>query len=327
MKPEFDATPQDGARKKKTLPDFSSWVRELFKASEDSATSKPLLSAPEPKPAPGLYIVATPIGNLGDITLRSLWLMQQADLILCEDTRVTGNLLHLYGLSVPLLTYHDHNEAARVEEVCQKIAEGAVIVQVSDAGTPLLSDPGFKLVQACRARGLPVTAAPGASALLTALACAGLPTDCFSFIGFLPTKKMARQKELAALASLPGTLIFYESPQRVADTLADMVEVFSGTRPAVVARELTKLYEEVRNDSLAMLAESFKHQADIKGEFVILVSPADKKVEGCSEEQLDALLQKTLQTMSLRDAVAAVVEATGLKKSVVYQRALQLLPS
>jgi len=319
MKPTDDLPLTARGKKKKTLPDFSSWVRGFFKANEEDAASKPL------KPEPGLYIVATPIGNLGDITLRALWTLQQADLILCEDTRVSGSMLHQFGISKPLLPCHDHNETTRIHEICGRISQGEVIALISDAGTPMISDPGYKLAQACRAQGHAVISVPGASALLTALACAGLPTDRFLFVGFLPAKQVARQKEIAALAALRATLVFYESPQRVTDTLADLATHLSGTRHAAVGRELTKLYEEMRTGTLADLAAQFQaEEASPRGEFVILVAPDEAEEQSFAAEELDGFLQKALETMSLRDAVAAVTEATGLKKSDIYQRALTM---
>lgn len=305
-------------KKKGSLPDFSSWVRGLLKANEEDCASKLF------NPDLGLYVVATPIGNLGDISLRALWVLQMADLILCEDTRVAGSLLHQYGIKKPLLSCHDHNETDRIATVLQRLAHGERLALISDAGTPMISDPGYKLVRACREAGHNVVALPGASAVLTALACAGMASDRFTFIGFLPNKPSARRKELEELSSLSQTLVFYESPQRLAATLKDMAEILSGTREAVVGRELTKLYEEMRFGTLEDLAETYAREETPKGEVVLLVSPQTMAAPALSEASLDALLLKALQTMSLKDAVAAVVEATGLKKNIVYQRALAL---
>jgi len=318
MKQNDETTTSLVGKKKKSLPDFSSWVRGLLKANEDDAASKPLC------PESALYIVATPIGNLGDISLRALWVLQQADVILCEDTRVSGSMLHQYGIKKPLLSCHEHNEAERIQTVLDRLSKGEVLALISDAGTPMISDPGYRLVRACREAGQKIVSLPGASALLTALACAGLPSDRFLFVGFLPAKQSARRKELAALASTKATLVFYESPQRLAACLADMKEAFSGSRQAAIGRELTKLYEEMRLGSLEELAAFYKETDTPKGEIVILVEPDDSSSTALSAEDVDALLSKALAKMSLRDAVAAVTEATGLKKSEIYQRALAL---
>lgn len=318
MERENEKTSPSGVKKKSSWPDFSSLVRRFFETNQESAASKPL------RPEPGLYVVATPIGNLGDISLRALWLLSQADLVLCEDTRVTGALLRAYGLQKPLLSCHDHNESARVQEVLSRLANNEILAFVSDAGTPLLSDPGFRLVQACRAAERPVFALPGASALLTALSCAGLPTDRFLFAGFLPPKRAARKKEIETLSSCAATIVFYEAPQRLADCLADLAEVFGSERRGAVARELTKFYEEVRPATLGELASHYAQAETPKGEIVLLVAPAEKTARALSPEDLDGLLKKAMATMSLKDAVAAVTEATGAKKSDLYERALKL---
>ncbi len=314
------AKKEDSGRKKESesWPDFSFWVRESLQAIEDCPASKPL------RLAPGLYVTATPIGNLGDISLRALWVLKNADLILCEDTRVSGALLRAYGLQKPLLSCHDHNEEARAQKVLAALAEGKVLALISDAGTPTLSDPGYKLVRACRAAGYPVIPLPGASALLAALTSAGLPTNCFFFAGFLPSKQAARRKDLRELASLPATLIFYESPQRLAATLADLAKIFSPKREAAVCRELTKFFEETRRDSLPALAAFYEKAPTPKGEIVLLVGPPEEKDGASSHEGLDSLLRSALEKMTLRDAVAAVAEATGAAKSEVYKRALFL---
>jgi len=282
----------------------------LQASGEDALSKRPLL--------PGLYVTASPIGNLGDISLRALATLSQADAVVCEDTRVTGTLLHRYGIKKPLLSYHDHNADERLPEIMARLRAGESVALVSDAGTPLLSDPGFRLVQTCRAEGICVTAVPGASALLTALVSAGLPTDKFLFAGFLPPKSAARQKALAELRSVPATLVFYEAPSRLAAVLDDMENVLGSARmaTAVVARELTKLFEDV------LPVSSYRGRPAPKGELVILVGPPVE--ETTSTTDIDALLRDALRTMSLRDAVLAVTEATGTKKSDVYQRALGL---
>ncbi len=302
--------------KKKTWPTFTSWISRLWHAIEEETLSKPLALES------GLYLVSTPIGNLGDITLRALWALRQADAILCEDTRVSGKLLQLYGIEKKrLISCHDHNEAARTKDVVARLQKGEALVLISDAGTPLIADPGYKLVQACRENGHAVFAVPGASALLTALTSAGLPTDRFLFVGFLPNKKTARCKEIEELNGTHNTtLIFYESPQRLAATLADMCALFGPPRRAVIARELTKLYEESRGGTLEELALHYKEAPTPKGEVVILVAPTEESAS--VPENWEETLRTALQTMSLRDAVEALTKATGLKKSLVYQKAL-----
>ncbi len=303
-------------KKKGSLPDFSLWIREILKTSEEAGVSKPLALES------GFYVVATPIGNLGDITLRALWVLQKADLILCEDTRVTGSLLAKFGLKKPLLSCHDHNEASRLEKVLGLLEKNQTVALVSDAGTPLISDPGYRLVLACREKGHSVFALPGASALMTALACAGVPTDSFLFVGFLPPKSAARRRTLERLQASTATLVFYESPQRIAACLEDMAKVFSPARRAVLCRELTKLFEEVKPGSLGELAAFYKEEKAPKGEVVLLVEPADENE--AEDIDLDALLLSALKQMSLRDAVQSIAEKTGLKKSAIYERALTL---
>ncbi|HLJ21587.1 MAG TPA: 16S rRNA (cytidine(1402)-2'-O)-methyltransferase, partial [Stellaceae bacterium] len=222
--------------------------------------------------SPGLYIVATPIGNLGDITLRALDVLKGADAILCEDTRVTATLARRFGLGAERIAYHDHNADAVRPGLIARLAAGAVLALVSDAGTPLVSDPGFKLVRDAVAAGIPVIPVPGASAALAALTVSGLPTDRFLFAGFLPAKSAARRRELRELAAVRASLIFYETAPRLAEALADMAAML-GDRPAAVARELTKLHEEVRRGSLSALAEHYRGAGPPKGEIVVIVGP------------------------------------------------------
>ena len=269
-----------------------------------------------------LYPVAVPIGNLGDITLRALTVLQQADLVLCEDTRVTGGLLHHYGIKQKLLAYHDHNAAARQPEILQRLAAGEAIALVSDAGTPLISDPGCMLVQQCRVAGYDVVAVPGASALLTALTSGGLPTNQFFFAGFLPPKQQARRNKLAELQIIPATLIFYEAAPRLAASLADMAKTLGPTRPAIIARELTKLYETIQRDTLENLAARYKAEST-KGEIVIMVGAPEAETAPATHD-IDKLLKQELKTHTLRDAVASISSATGMKKSEVYKRALMV---
>jgi 16S rRNA (cytidine1402-2'-O)-methyltransferase len=272
--------------------------------------------------APGLHIVSTPIGNLGDITLRALATLAAADLIACEDTRVTRKLLDRYAIAAPLTPYHDHNAATARPKLLQKLAEGAAIALVSDAGTPLISDPGYKLVRAAQEAGHVVTAIPGASSILAALTVSGLPTDQFFFAGFLPPKQVARRARIAELARVPATLVVFESGPRLGETLADLAAVF-GEREAAVCRELTKLHEEVRRGPLATLARESTGQ-ETRGEFVLVIAPpVDAALP--SEDDADALLRAALARTSLKDAVGEVAVATGLPRRRLYQRALGLV--
>jgi 16S rRNA (cytidine1402-2'-O)-methyltransferase len=274
-----------------------------------------------PQLAPGLHVVATPIGNLGDISLRALEMLAGADVIACEDTRITRRLTEHYGIATPLTPYHDHNAAAARPKLLARLAEGQSVALVSDAGTPLISDPGYKLVRAAQDAGHRVIAAPGASALLAALSVAGLPTDRFFFEGFLPPKQVARQKRIAALAGVPATLVFYESGPRLSAALADL-SAGLGPRAAAVCRELTKLHEEVRRDDLDALARAYTAGLETRGEIVIVVAPpAD---ETATSADVDDLLRRALSRVSVKDAVSEVVLATGRPRREVYQRALAL---
>ncbi len=274
-------------------------------------------------PGPGLYLVATPIGNLKDITLRALDILHSADLIACEDTRVTGKLLQAHGIEAPLTAYHEHNAARMRPRLIDALKSGKAVALVSDAGTPLVSDPGYKLVQSAVAEGLPVTAAPGASAVLAGLTVSGLPSDRFMFAGFLPGKSSARKRALIELAAVPATLVVFESARRLAATLADMAEVL-GARPAAVTRELTKLYEEVRRDPLDALAAHYRAAGAPKGEVVIVIGPPEQAAAEIGAAELDERLRAALEDASVRDAVAAVTRETGLKRQTVYARALEL---
>ena len=273
--------------------------------------------------APGLYVVATPIGNAEDITLRALKMLRAVDVIACEDTRVSAKLLSRHGITTTRLAYHEHNAERMRPLLLARIETGAAIALISDAGTPLVSDPGFKLVREALGRGIRVTAAPGPSAPLAALVLAGLPTERFFFAGFLPAKEVARRRALGELMAVPATLVFLESAPRLAASLADMAEVF-GDRPAAVARELTKLHEEVRRDRLAALAAHFRDCGPPKGELVVLVGPPDAAASIVAEDEVDAALAAALAGMSVKDASAAVAAATGLPRRRVYARALAL---
>jgi len=278
---------------------------------------------------PGLYLVATPIGNMGDITLRALELLKKADLILCEDTRISGRLMARYGIDRPLRAYHDHNAARIRPEIINQLQQGATVALISDAGTPLISDPGYKLVRDAAAADILVSALPGPSAALAALILSALPTDRFYFHGFLPPKSGGRRKALAELSNLPATLIFYESPRRLAGALADMATTL-GDRQAAVARELTKKFEELRRDSLTALAEHYRESGSPKGEVVIVVGPRSEKAsqsaDGISDQEarMTAALQAALEAGSLKQAVATVTADTGLPRKLVYARALEL---
>ena len=277
------------------------------------------------KPSPGLYLVATPIGNTGDITLRALETLKGADLIACEDTRVTAKLLTRFGIHAHAVPYHEHNAAAMRPRLLEKLREGQVVALVSDAGTPLISDPGYKLVQAVVEAGLPVTALPGANALLTALQLSALPTDRFLFLGFLPNKSAARRAAIEEVAGLGATLVCYESAQRLAALLADLAGAL-GPRPAAVARELTKLFEEVRRGTLPELAAHYAEAGPPKGEVVVVIGPpADSEAETLDEAGLDAALRQALAASSLRDAVATVARLSGQPRKAVYARALALV--
>ncbi len=272
--------------------------------------------------AGSLVLVATPIGHRGDITLRALVTLAQADLILCEDTRQSGALLRAYGIATPLLSYNEHNAAAREAEILDRLQRGACIALVSDAGTPVISDPGWRLVSACRAADLAVTACPGPVAQVTGLVVSGLPPQPYLFAGFLPARAAARRQELAPWAALPATLVFYEAPSRLAASLADMLMV-CGDRPAAVARELTKLHEECRVGSLSVLAAHYAVTPP-KGELIVLLGPATVQAAAFDDVALTALLQPALQLHSLRDAVISVAAQTGVARDRIYQLALRL---
>jgi 16S rRNA (cytidine1402-2'-O)-methyltransferase len=276
---------------------------------------------PAPALAAGLYIVATPIGNLGDVTLRALATLASADIVACEDTRVTAVLLRRFGIAARLLAYHDHNAARQRPKILEALAEQKAVALVSDAGTPLVSDPGYKLAGEARDAGYPVTVVPGASSVLAALVTAGLPTDAFMFAGFLPPKTAARKKRLAELASVPATLVFFESAPRLKDSLADMAEVLGGDREAAVARELTKAFETVRRERLETLAGEFGG-APPKGEIVIVVGPPMEKAMG--EVEADAILLSLLADQPVGAAAAEAAAITGLPRRGLYRRALDL---
>ena len=269
----------------------------------------------------GLYVVATPIGNLRDITLRALDVLSGADIILAEDTRQTRKLLDAYDIKTSLSAYHDHNAAKRIPALLEKLESGAVIALVSDAGTPLVSDPGFKLARDAADAGLKVVPLPGASAVLAALVTAGLPSDVFTFAGFLPAKSSARKTELTKLSTVPGTLILFESAGRLLSSLTDMLDVL-GNRPAAIARELTKHYEETRRGLLSELIEGAKAQPP-RGEIVVLIG-AREDSGLWSEAEIDAALTEAAPSQGVGRASTAIAQMSGWKKRDVYQRALML---
>ncbi|MGD1878846.1 MAG: 16S rRNA (cytidine(1402)-2'-O)-methyltransferase [Kiloniellaceae bacterium] len=290
---------------------------------KESAAKRPAAAqANQGAPLPaGLYLVATPIGNLGDISRRALDVLRRADRIACEDTRVTRKLLSAEGIATPTTTYHDHSSPRDRARLLEAVAGGAAVAVVSDAGTPLVSDPGFKLVREAIAEDLPVTALPGPSAPLVALLLSGLPSDRFFFGGFLPPKSGARRQALQELQGLNASLIFFEGASRLAACLADMAAVLGG-RDAAVARELTKLHEEVRRGGLGDLAAHYAEAGPPRGEIVIVVGPPAAGTE--NDFDLDAALTDALTRASLRDAAATVAAASGLPRRQVYARALAL---
>jgi 16S rRNA (cytidine1402-2'-O)-methyltransferase len=275
-----------------------------------------------PKLTAGLYLVATPIGNLGDITLRALETLAAADIVACEDTRMTHRLLERYGIKASLTPYHEHNAAVARPRLLAELAQGASIALVSDAGTPLISDPGFKLVREVCAAGYPVTALPGPSSVLAALSLAALPTDRFFFEGFLPPKQTARRARLTELARIDATLVMFETGARLADSLRDLSEIL-GARDAAICRELTKLHEEIRRAPLHELATEAE-RLETRGEFVLVIGPPSADEGKLDDDALDALLRAALAQGSVKDAVAHAVELSGRPRREIYARALEL---
>ena len=332
------------ARKRTPRGSLGEWVRAGLSPCETAPMAKEIDNRsrkPAPRQGPGvftafglaaeaeplsagLYVVATPIGNLRDVTFRALSVLAAAEAVLAEDTRVTKRLLAHYGITTPLVTYNEHSNEAVRERMIHRLRHGQALALVSDAGTPLVSDPGYKLVQAAIGEGLPVTPIPGPSAVLTALVISGLPTDRFFFEGFLPPKSGARRARLQEIAVIPGTLILYEAPHRLPEMLADAAEVLGG-RPAVMARELTKLFETVRRGTLAELAAQFAQEGPPKGEIVVLIGEAGAEAAGPeADAALDEKLRAALQRHSIKDAAALVSAEAGLPKREVYARALAL---
>ena len=295
----------------RATPDVIDQTNEA-EPSGEPATSKPS----------GLYLVATPIGNSRDITLRALDILAGAHVIACEDTRVTAKLLAIHNISRPLLAYHEHNADKAGADIIKRLKNGEIVALVSDAGTPMISDPGYRLVRACAEEGLMVTHLPGASSVLTGLVLSGLPTDRFMYAGFPPVKSAKRRSFFDDLKSVPSTLVFLESPKRLAVSLADMVTVL-GNRDAAVGRELTKMFEEVRRGSLGELAAHYAEAGAPKGEVTVIVGPPGE-APALTDEDLDRMIEEALQSDTLRDACARVAAATGIPRRDIYSRALRL---
>jgi 16S rRNA (cytidine1402-2'-O)-methyltransferase len=289
---------------------------ERSQASGGQARRKP------PPLAPGLHIVATPIGNLRDITLRALDVLGAADVIVCEDTRVFAKLASHYGIAAPTIAYSDATQDLAEPRILRALAAGKRVALVSDAGMPLISDPGYRLVRAAVAGDHVVTAAPGPSAVPMALALSGLPTDRFFFGGFLPAREVERRRAISAAASVPSTLVFFEAPHRLAASLVDLADLL-GPRPAAIARELTKLFEEVRRAPLSELADHYARHPEVKGEIAIVIGPPDEAVAPAAAK-LDEALLTAMAGASLKDAAAEVAARYGLKRRDVYARALEL---
>ena len=284
-----------------------------FRIGQTEIAARPL--------APGLYLVATPIGNLGDVTLRALETLAGADVLACEDTRVTRVLLDRYGIRNRPFAYHEHNADEAGPRLLSFLEAGKTVALVSDAGTPLVSDPGYRLGQMAIEAGYPVIPIPGASAPLAALVGSGLPNDAFLFAGFLPARDKARRERLAELKDIPSTLIFFESPHRIGDTLAAAADVLGGERAAAVCRELTKTYEEFRRGTLSALAEAYA-DATVKGEIVLVIGPPGEKQ--AEEIDLDALLLSLAGDMPASKAAQEAAKQTGLPRRDLYERLMAL---
>ncbi len=286
-------------------------------------TGRGMRSKSEGALSPGLYLVATPIGNADDLTLRARHVLASADVIFAEDTRVTAKLLAIHELKRPLHSYREHNAHHAEKEILAHLAEGHAVALVSDAGTPLISDPGQPLVGTVTAEGYDVIPIPGPSAVLAALTASGLATDRFFFAGFLPARPTERRRAIRTLDSIPATLIFFEAPSRLAEALADLAALL-GSRPAAIARELTKLHEEIRRGALPDLAAHYEREPDVKGEVVIVISAPVEGVAVASLASLDARLADELKRHPVKDAAAIVAAALGLPRREVYARALEL---
>lgn len=269
-----------------------------------------------------LYIVATPIGNLNDITMRAIETLKQVDLIACEDTRTSAKLLNYYNISTPTIAYHEHNADSQTAKLIEKLQQGQSIALISDAGTPLVSDPGFRLVKAAHEQQIGVVPIVGACAMIAALSTAGLPSDKFSFLGFLPAKTHGRKQTLAEYQDRSETLIFYEAPHRIVESLSDMVEVFGADRPATLCRELTKTFETIKQLPLGQLLDFVQNDTNQqKGEIAIVVAG---NTNAQSQESYDEWLLRIAQEMPPKKAATIVADVLGLKKNQVYDRLLAL---
>lgn len=268
-----------------------------------------------------LILVSTPIGNLSDISKRAIDVLNEADIIACEDTRTSASLFSLIGIKAKkLIPYHEHNADTARPKIISLLEKGLTVALVSDAGTPLISDPGFRLVRECREKKLPVTTVPGANAVLSALQLSGLPSDAFLFGGFLPNKQTARQAHLTQFKHVPATLIFYETANRLNDALSDILTVL-GDREIAVVREITKKFEETKTGSVSELISYYQENGQPKGEIVLVIDRSDKNEE---QIDIDALITKTLQTHSVKDTADLVSKASGLPKKEIYKKALEL---
>ena len=272
---------------------------------------------------PGLYVVATPIGNLSDISLRALDTLAAADILACEDTRVTRKLLDRYGISARVFAYHEHSPPQTHRKLLDALADGRSVALVSDAGTPLVSDPGERFVADAAAAGHRVIPIPGPSSAIAALSAAGLPTEEVLFLGFLPAKAGQRRKYLEVAAGVHATLVFFESPNRIGALLADAAETLGGARQAALCRELTKLHETIDRGTLAELSARYAGK-DVKGEIVLLVAPSSDEAAPPDDAEIEHALRNALQTMGVKEASAMVAAATGLPRRTLYQRALQI---
>jgi 16S rRNA (cytidine1402-2'-O)-methyltransferase len=270
--------------------------------------------------APGLHVVATPIGNLGDITLRALSTLAAADTVLCEDTRTSGKLMERFAIKARLAPYHEHNAQKVRPAILEKLKQGSAIALISDAGMPLVSDPGYRLVKEAAELGIPVTACPGPSAVLTGLALSGLPTDRFLFAGFVPQKQGERKRLFAEFAAVKATLIFFESPHRIVETLQDIAEALPG-RSLAVTRELTKLHEEVLRGSAEEIANTLGERTAVKGEITLLIGPPSAEIE-VSDEDVEAAITEALASLPASKAASDIAKRFNLNRSDIYQRIL-----
>jgi 16S rRNA (cytidine1402-2'-O)-methyltransferase len=275
-----------------------------------------------PALVPGLHITATPIGNLGDVTLRALATLAAADVVLCENTRITSRLLDRYGIKAVMRPYHEHNAEKVRPAIIAALQAGGAYALVSDAGVPLVSDPGFRLVQACVEEGIAITAMPGASAVLTALALSGLPTDCFTFLGFLPQKEKARRDLLTRFRSVPSTLIAFESPHRILDALAD-ISIALGNPKVAVARELTKLHEEIVRGFADEVRGIFAARESIKGEICVVIGASEMPPAVASDDEIESAITNALIDNSTSKAASLVSKQFDLSKDEIYARILK----